>query len=40
MNIFEKAKDKYEDLMFMIPDGMKFIIKCSIISIIWIILIC
>jgi hypothetical protein len=39
MKILDKIKDKYEDLMYMIPDGMWFVIKCSVISIIWITLI-
>lgn len=40
MTIIEKIKDKYLDLKLMIPDGMWFVIKCSVISIVWIIIIC
>ncbi len=39
MGIREKIKDIYEDMMYSVPDWAKFIIKCSIISIVWIILI-
>lgn len=39
MNLLEKIKDMYEDLTYKIPDSMIFIIKCSVICIIWITLI-
>ena len=39
MKILEKIKDKYEDLMYMIPERIMFIIKCSLICLFWILLI-
>jgi len=36
---YDKIKDVIEDIAFKIPDGMWFVIKCSVISIIWITLI-
>ena len=36
---YEKIKDVIEDISLSVPDGMWFVIKCSVISIIWITLI-
>jgi len=37
---YEKIKDVIEDISYNIPSGLWFVIKCSAISVVWIILIC
>ncbi len=37
---YYKVKDVVEDISYKVPDGLWFIIKCSVISIVWITLIC
>ena len=37
---YEKVKDVIEDISYKVPDGLWFIIKCSVITIIWITIIC
>jgi len=37
---YNKVKDVLEDISYNIPAGLWFIIKCSVITIIWITIIC
>ena len=39
MNFIDKVKEKVEDIKYSIPDWGLFVIKVSIISIIWIVII-
>jgi len=38
MKILDKLKDKLEDLKYDMPDWVMFLLKVSVISIVWILL--
>ena len=36
---FKKVSKSLQDILYNVPEGLMFVIKCSVISIIWITLI-